>query len=207
MLFYLFWSVSEPWHLLSPLFGKNFPKLDGGKKGERKGRKKRKKERRKEINYIALLILKSAQISEMLIRNASPEYPVWNSIHMTTVSSSALSPTLNLFFFTVHVTIYIIYCLSPLELNICSIHCCVFSTYSNTWHIVAVYAEWMNEWINEQQQQSHFDITFRKTLSKRLCTFYSKVMLATVFIHLMLSSVMSSRKCPSVSVCSWEGGT
>ena len=53
----------------------------------------------------------------------------------------------------------------------------------------------------------HFDVTFRKTLSKRLCTFYSKVMLATVFIHLMLSSVMSSHKCPSESVCSWEGGT
>ena len=64
---------------------------------------------------------------------------------MTTVSSSALSPTLNLFFFTVHVTIYIIYCLSPLELNICFIHCCVFSTYNNTCHIVAVYAERMSE--------------------------------------------------------------
>lgn len=68
--FYCYFTFSEA----SVSFGtycslyleKNFPGLDGGKKGEREGRKKRKKERRKEINYIALLILISAQILEML---------------------------------------------------------------------------------------------------------------------------------------------
>lgn len=158
-----FWSVSEPWHLLSPLFGKNFPGLDGGKKGEREGRKKRKKERRKEINFIALLILKSAQISEMLIRNASPEYPVWNSIHMTIAVSSSASHLLWIYFSSQYMslsTLYIV-CLIRVEHLFYSL-LCVQHLQQHLAHSSCIC--WMNEWINEQQQQSHFDITLGKHL-------------------------------------------
>lgn len=79
--FYCYFTFSEASVGLGIYFPLYLEKISlGWMKGRRErgkeGRKKRKKERRKEINYIALLILISAQISERLIRNASSEYPV-----------------------------------------------------------------------------------------------------------------------------------